>query len=103
MRFRAAFGKRFGMDPDTYAAHAYDGTFESFRLMQEPSIYVLIQPMGRFNAKKLAQAAALGPLKVLEQPLIALHNDPVNLTGTWAIYGRDPFGNIIELMQPVAD
>ncbi len=30
-----------------------------------------------------------------------LHSDPVNLGNTLAIYGRDPFGNIIELMQPV--
>lgn len=31
-----------------------------------------------------------------------LHNNPVDLGGTLAIYGRDPFGNIIELMQPPA-
>jgi hypothetical protein len=42
----------------TLTGHAYDGTFESFRLYQDPSVYVLIQPMGRFNAKKLAEAAA---------------------------------------------
>jgi hypothetical protein len=24
------------------------------------------------------------------------------LGNTWAIYGRDPFGNIIELMQPAS-
>jgi catechol 2,3-dioxygenase-like lactoylglutathione lyase family enzyme len=29
-----------------------------------------------------------------------LHRDPVKLGTTWAIYGRDPFGNIVELMQP---
>jgi len=29
-----------------------------------------------------------------------LHGDPVMLGGTWVIYGRDPFGNIVELMQP---
>ncbi len=29
-----------------------------------------------------------------------LHHDPVLLGNTWAIYGRDPFGNIVELMQP---
>ncbi len=29
-----------------------------------------------------------------------LHQDPVKLGQTWAIYGRDPFGNIVELMQP---
>ena len=29
-----------------------------------------------------------------------MHNKPVNLGGTMAIYCRDPFGNIIELMQP---
>jgi glyoxylase I family protein len=28
-----------------------------------------------------------------------LHHDPVLLGTTWAIYGRDPFGNIVELMQ----
>ena len=28
-----------------------------------------------------------------------LHGDPVQLGNTWAIYGRDPFGNIVELMQ----
>ncbi len=32
-----------------------------------------------------------------------LHGDPVSLGHTWAIYGRDPFGNIIELMQPIAE
>jgi catechol 2,3-dioxygenase-like lactoylglutathione lyase family enzyme len=31
----------------------------------------------------------------------SLHNDPVDLGGTYAIYGRDPFGNVIELMQPI--
>lgn len=44
-----------------HAAKPIEGTsasIESFRLMQDPSIYVLIQPMGRFNAKKLAAAAA---------------------------------------------
>ena len=30
----------------------------------------------------------------------SIHGDPVQLGTTWAIYGRDPFGNIIELMQP---
>ncbi len=30
----------------------------------------------------------------------SLHGDPVQLGTTWAIYGRDPFGNIVELMQP---
>ncbi len=30
-----------------------------------------------------------------------MHHEPVNLGGTWAIYCRDPFGNIVELMQPV--
>lgn len=28
-----------------------------------------------------------------------LHHDPVRLGNSWAIYGRDPFGNIVELMQ----
>ena len=32
-----------------------------------------------------------------------LHGDPVSLGHTWAIYGRDPFGNIIELMQPIEE
>jgi glyoxylase I family protein len=32
-----------------------------------------------------------------------LHHDPVLLGTTWAIYGRDPFGNIVELMQPRSD
>lgn len=32
-----------------------------------------------------------------------LPGDPVDLGGTLAIYGRDPFGNIIELMQPIKD
>jgi glyoxylase I family protein len=31
-----------------------------------------------------------------------LHGDPVKLGNTWAIYGRDPFGNIVELMQPAS-
>jgi len=31
-----------------------------------------------------------------------LHGDPVMLGGTWVIYGRDPFGNIVELMQPAS-
>ena len=30
-----------------------------------------------------------------------MHNKPTSLGGTLAIYCRDPFGNIIELMQPV--
>lgn len=30
-----------------------------------------------------------------------LHNDPVNLGTSLAIYGRDPFGNIIELMEAI--
>ena len=29
-----------------------------------------------------------------------MHHDPVKLGDTWAIYTRDPFGNIVELMQP---
>ena len=32
-----------------------------------------------------------------------MHHGPVNLGGTWAIYARDPFGNIVELMQPVTE
>lgn len=31
-----------------------------------------------------------------------MHHDPVQLGNTMAIYTRDPFGNIVELMQPVA-
>ena len=30
----------------------------------------------------------------------SMHHDPVKLGDTWAIYTRDPFGNIVELMQP---
>lgn len=30
----------------------------------------------------------------------SMHHEPVRLGDTWAIYGRDPFGNIVELMQP---
>ena len=30
-----------------------------------------------------------------------MHQGPVRLGSTWAIYARDPFGNIVELMQPV--
>ena len=30
-----------------------------------------------------------------------MHNRPVRLGATMAIYCRDPFGNIIELMQPI--
>jgi catechol 2,3-dioxygenase-like lactoylglutathione lyase family enzyme len=30
-----------------------------------------------------------------------MHHDPVDMGGTLAIYCRDPFGNIVELMQPV--
>lgn len=29
-----------------------------------------------------------------------MHHEPVDLGNTWAIYCRDPFGNIVELMQP---
>ena len=29
-----------------------------------------------------------------------MHHGPVRLGTTWAIYCRDPFGNIVELMQP---
>jgi catechol 2,3-dioxygenase-like lactoylglutathione lyase family enzyme len=29
-----------------------------------------------------------------------MHHEPVRLGRTWAIYCRDPFGNIVELMQP---
>ncbi len=32
-----------------------------------------------------------------------LHRDPVKLGNLWAIYGRDPFGNIVELMQSVSE
>lgn len=32
-----------------------------------------------------------------------LHGDPVSMGHAWVIYGRDPFGNIIELMEPVAE
>lgn len=32
-----------------------------------------------------------------------MHHDPVKLGNTWAIYTRDPFGNIVELMQPVTE
>jgi len=39
------------------SGHAYDGVFESFMLFQDPSIYILIEPAARFNAKKLAAAA----------------------------------------------
>lgn len=38
--------------------HAYDGVFESFMLFQDPSVYILIEPCARFNAKKLAEVAA---------------------------------------------
>lgn len=31
----------------------------------------------------------------------SMHHEPVKLGNTWAIYGRDPFGNIVELMQPI--
>jgi catechol 2,3-dioxygenase-like lactoylglutathione lyase family enzyme len=31
-----------------------------------------------------------------------LHGDPVMLGDTLVIYGRDPFGNIVELMQPTS-
>lgn len=30
-----------------------------------------------------------------------LHGDPVSMGHAWVIYGRDPFGNIIELMEPI--
>jgi catechol 2,3-dioxygenase-like lactoylglutathione lyase family enzyme len=30
-----------------------------------------------------------------------MHHDPVKLGNSWAIYTRDPFGNIVELMQPL--
>lgn len=42
----------------TLTGHAYDGTFESFELFKDPSFYFLIEPAARFNAKKLAAAAA---------------------------------------------
>lgn len=29
----------------------------------------------------------------------SMHHEPVRLGNTWAIYCRDPFGNIVELMQ----
>jgi len=32
-----------------------------------------------------------------------MHNKPVRLDDTMAIYCRDPFGNIIELMQPLGE
>ena len=32
-----------------------------------------------------------------------LHHAPVPLGNSLCIYGRDPFGNIIELMQPIED
>lgn len=32
-----------------------------------------------------------------------LHGDPVSMGHAWVIYGRDPFGNIIELMEPIAE
>ncbi len=44
-----------------HAAKPIAGTtasIESFRLMQDPSVYILIEPAKRFNAKKLAAAAA---------------------------------------------
>ena len=31
----------------------------------------------------------------------SMHREPVQLGSTWAIYCRDPFGNIVELMQEV--
>ncbi len=30
----------------------------------------------------------------------AMHHEPMHLGDRWVIYCRDPFGNIIELMQP---
>jgi predicted enzyme related to lactoylglutathione lyase len=45
-------------------------------------------------------------LDAAAQPLLeaggTMHHDPVNLGTTMAIYCRDPFGNIVELMQPVS-
>jgi catechol 2,3-dioxygenase-like lactoylglutathione lyase family enzyme len=32
----------------------------------------------------------------------SMHHEPVKLGTTMAIYCRDPFGNIVELMQPVS-
>ena len=37
--------------------HAFDGTFESHMLMQDPSEYMLVEPLARFSAKKLAAVA----------------------------------------------
>ncbi|MEI4486673.1 VOC family protein [Frigidibacter sp. MR17.14] len=42
-------------------------------------------------------------IKRLSSAGFTLHTEPtLGPTGNWATYGRDPFGNVIELVQPPA-
>lgn len=43
----------------TIHGHTVDGLFKSHLLLQDPSVYVLVEPCQRFSAKTLAKVAAL--------------------------------------------
>lgn len=46
----------------TMTGHTTDGTFERHLLMQDPSLYLLIEPAKRFSAKRLAEVAEGAPV-----------------------------------------
>lgn len=43
-----------------------DGPFKSHLLMQDPSVYLLLEPAKRFSAKKLAEVAETAPTSCRE-------------------------------------
>ena len=46
----------------TVTGHTTDGTFQSHLLMQDPSLYILVEPAKRFSAKRLAEVAEGAPV-----------------------------------------